>query len=68
MLQAQPSGEPPTPFQAVEQTAGSVLFQREGTGLPTWIRYSRAGDELRAELGETDQPPALSLSWRLKAE
>ncbi len=68
VLQAQPSGEPPTPFQAVEQIAGSVLFRREGTGLPTWIRYTRVGDELRAELGETDQPPALSLSWRLKGE
>ncbi len=68
VLQAQPSGEPPTPFQAVEQTAGSVLFQREGTGLPTWIRYTRVGDELRAELGETDQPPTLSLSWRLKVQ
>ena len=68
VLQAQPSGEPPTPFQAVEQSAGSVLFRREGTGLPSWIRYTRVGDELRAELGETDQPPMLSLRWRLKGQ
>jgi len=66
VLQAQPSGEPPTPFRAVEQTAGSVLFQRDGEGMPGWLRYTRVGDELRAELGENGEPAAMSLRWTLK--
>ncbi|MEO1227640.1 MAG: DUF6265 family protein [Myxococcota bacterium] len=53
-LFAQPRGKPPTRFQKVAQTPGSVTFENLSHDFPQRIVYLRRGDalEVRAEGGD----------------
>ena len=51
---AQPNGAPPSAFQLVEQSAGSIIFANASHDYPQRIRYWREGELLMAEISLKD--------------
>jgi hypothetical protein len=61
---AQPKGDAPTSFQAVEAGASSILFENRQHDYPQRIRYWREGDRLLAEISMADGSRARRWAYR----